>query len=140
MAAEDGADGLPPWMVVGLSLDIRRKPGAAEPGEEPDVTDLHEEGCGELTRTELLESYSRHLLTWIHTWQTEGFGPIHEMLLFRAEGYREPIRLEFAGAVHEGRFAGLDDHGNLLLETGGETRLLDIGAVIETLDTVGRDS
>ena len=133
ISANDDDDGHPDWMVVGLSLDIRRSDRGGEPGQLPDVTDLAEEGCGELTRTELLESYSRHLLTWIHTWQTEGFRPVHDLLVFRAEGYRDPVTIEHAGKTREGRFIGLDDHGNLILETAAGTDMLDVQAAIETI-------
>lgn len=138
MSAQDDADGHPHWMVVGLTLDIRRNHRDGEPGDAPDRTDLVEEGCAELTRTDLLESYARHLLTWIHTWQTDGFRPVHDLLLFRAEGYREPVRLEHAGEVQEGRFIGLDDRGNLLLETGEGTRMLDTLAAIESVAPAGQ--
>lgn len=132
ISAGDDENGHPDWMVVGLSLDIRRSERDQEPGQSPDVTDLVEEGCGEMTRTELLESYSRHLLTWIHTWQTEGFRPVHDLLVFRAEGYRDPVTIEHAGTTREGRFIGLDDHGNLILETQTGTHILDVQAAFET--------
>jgi BirA family transcriptional regulator, biotin operon repressor / biotin---[acetyl-CoA-carboxylase] ligase len=136
ISADDGPDGCPRWMVLGLCVDIRRDRRAAEPGLAPDVTDLVEEGCGELNRTELIESYSRHLLTWIHSWQVDGFGPVHELLLFRSEGYREAVSLEHGGTIVTGRFAGLDDHGNLILETGQGIRLLDVAEAFETVKSV----
>jgi BirA family biotin operon repressor/biotin-[acetyl-CoA-carboxylase] ligase len=137
ISAQDDGEGHPHWMVVGLGLDIRRSRGAGEPGLAPDETDLVEEGCGDLTCTDLLESYSRHLLTWIHTWQTEGFRAVHDLLLFRSEGYREPVTIDFAGTVVEGRFVGLDDHGNLILETASGTRLLEVLDVIDMPKTSG---
>lgn len=140
MAAEDDADGNPRWMVVGLTVDIRRRRAAAEPGNAPDVTDLAEEGCGDLTRTGMLDSYARHLLAWIHTWQTEGFRPVHDLLVFRAEGYREHVMIEFDGTTHEGRFAGLDEHGNLILETADGPRCLFVSEAIETSDMAGTDA
>jgi len=132
MSDDDDANGHPRWMVVGLTLEIRRNKREAEPGREPDVTDLFEEGCGDLNRTELLDSYARHLLTWIHTWETEGFGPAHELMLFRAEGYREQVDVDHAGRRHDGRFAGLDDNGNMILETAEGTIMLDVLDAFET--------
>lgn len=131
MASSDDANGHPDWMVVGLTVEIRRSKRVAEPGLAPDITDLFEEGCVGLTRTELLDSFSRHLLAWIHTWETEGFGPVHELMLFRAEGHRQPVAVDLAGSRHEGRFVGLDDNGNLILETDEGTQMLDVRDAIE---------
>jgi biotin-(acetyl-CoA carboxylase) ligase len=135
VSSSEDATGCPDWMVVGLAVDLRRRRKDAEPGADPGVTDLFEEGCGELTRTELLDSYARHLMAWIHTWETEGFGGVHEMLLFRAQGHREDVVVELAGSVHEGRFVGLDDHGSMILETREGTRLLDVLDAVEIVET-----
>lgn len=109
---------VPDWLVIAIELRHRRGPQDGEPGDTPDVTWLSEEGCAELTRTDLIESYSRHLLTWINSWQDEGFRPVHESWMFRAEGREEDTAIGEGGT-----FVGLDDSGNLLYRTaGGEMR------------------
>lgn len=132
MSPETDTLGAPGWMVVGLDAALRRNHTAGEPGTEPDITDLYEEGCGHIGRTELLEAFSRHFMAWTDIWQDEGFRPVHEMVLLRAEGHREEIELEWGGVRVVGRFAGLDDGGCLILEAAGRTRLLDVLDIAET--------
>ncbi len=136
MSAECDDLGSPRWMVVGLEVDLQAPSGrAAEPGHTPEVTTLADEGCGEITRTELLESVSRHLLTWIHNWEVDGFQEVHASLLYRLEGYREDISVEIGGTTRRGRFTGLDEHGNMLLETGEGSKLLEALWAIDMIDT-----
>jgi BirA family transcriptional regulator, biotin operon repressor / biotin---[acetyl-CoA-carboxylase] ligase len=137
MSAEQDEEGAPRWMVVGLGIDLHhadRRNG--EPGKTPDVTNLYEEGCGDMTRTQLLESFSRHLMTWVHLWETEGFREVHGALLNRLDGYREVVLVEIGGERLAGRFAGLDEAGAMLLETGEGIRLLDMLSVVEIVDPV----
>lgn len=108
----------PDWLVVGVSLAMRGDLSILDPGRDRDHTNLDEEGCAEVDRTSLLDSFCRHFLTWIHTWEEDGFKPVHEAWLFRADGYREEITLAYEGREIKGTFIGLDDHGNLLLKTG----------------------
>ncbi len=125
-------EGAPRWLVIGLDIAIRETDRRApEPGLTPEVTTLHEEGCGEITRTALLESFARHFLTWVHQWETEGFRPVHDMLLFRTEGHREMVTVELGGALHEGRFTGFDEAGNMLLQTDDGARLLSAMEAVE---------
>jgi BirA family transcriptional regulator, biotin operon repressor / biotin---[acetyl-CoA-carboxylase] ligase len=137
MSSRCDESGAPRWMVLGLSIDMQppqRREG--EPGQMPDVTNLYEEGCGDITRTQLLESFSRHLMTWIHLWETEGFREVHQALLFRTDGHRETVVVKLGGERHEGRFSGLDERGAMLLETEAGTRLLDPMSVVEIVDPV----
>ena len=120
----EGDDGAPAWLVVGLDLVLKRDGGRYEPGADPDNTALQEEGCGEVTRTELVESVSRHFLTWVHTWNEEGFRSVHENWLARAEGWQEDISLDWAGEHHAGKFLTIDDEGNLLLK--GEAGMVSL--------------
>lgn len=126
---------VPPWLVVGLWLRHLRRSEDPEPGEAPDITWLSEEGGQELTRTELIESYCRHFLTWLHLWQTGGFRPVHEAWLFRAEGRRSTIAVETPdGTRVEGDFLGLDEGGNLLVkDQGGLVRSLHLVDWVERL-------
>ncbi len=82
-------------------------------------------GGPSFTRTDILQSLSAHFLTWLNIWQDEGFRPVHDQWLFRAEGREAPIRITQGGGSIEGQVMGLDEGANLLLKTpAGEVRSL----------------
>ena len=138
-AAAPTADGeVPDWMTIGLELRHMRKADDPEPGETPDITWLSEEGGSELTRTDIIESFSRHFLTWINMWNDEGFKPVHDSWLFRAEHRDKELTVEHAGVSVSGAFLGLDDSGNLLIKTdSGETQALSLVDIFERPDADG---
>lgn len=119
----------PDWLIVGLNVRMKRRSLDAEPGHDLENTTLEDEGCADLTLTGLVESVSRHFLVWVHTWQEDGFGPVHDAWMARAEGHREEISVSHAGGRYEGRFVGIDDEGSMLLKPAeGESvalRLMD---------------
>ena len=114
---QTGDDGAPLWLVLGVEITISPDLAEPEPGLYVDRTTLYDEGCVELDRTMVMEAWSRHFLTWINTWSDEGFKPVHDAYLFRANGYREEIQMEFDGRQLSGTFIGLDDNGHMLLKT-----------------------
>ncbi len=116
------ANTVPDWMVVGLWLRQSHEEGDPEPGEMPDKTWLSEEGCEELTRTDLIESYSRHFLTWLNNWNEDGFKAIHASWLYRAHENQEEITFELGNKTFSGVMSGLDDNGNLLYSNGETTK------------------
>lgn len=115
------ADGEPDWMVMALSAEISPAAGMVDPGRYVDRTSLWDEGCGGLTRTDLLESFVRHLKTWIHRWETDGVRPVREAWLARAAKPGEAVSCTSGGQEQSGTFLGLDDAGNLMLKAGEET-------------------
>jgi BirA family transcriptional regulator, biotin operon repressor / biotin---[acetyl-CoA-carboxylase] ligase len=120
---------VPEWLVVGAN------PDPAAPREERQDwsrTSLSEEAGSDITRSDILQSVTAHFLTWLNTWQEEGFRPVHDQWLFRAEG-REKLAVVAHGAEGiEGRVRGLDESANLLLETdSGKVRCL---AFIDSVD------
>lgn len=115
----------PLWLVVGIEMRLAPIAGPVEPGDMPDRTSLVDEGAVDLDRTQVLESLARHLLTWIHTWDVDGFAPVLQNWLFRADGYGKRHSVDTPHGVEEGTFLGLDEEGNLLLkrdaQAGGQT-------------------
>ncbi len=101
---------VPDWLVVGIELAISPKQ-RGEPGERPNETSLRGERAF-VTRTELIEALATRLLAWLHAWQTDGFRPIHDHWLFRAEGHLADVDIDGA----RGRVLGLDDTGSMLLK------------------------
>ena len=119
----------PAWLVVGAELDIA---APREDRQEWSRTSLSEEAGPDITRTDILQSLSAHVLTWLNTWQEEGFRPVHDQWLFRAEGREEPIAVAHNGETIAGKVLGLDDSANLLLKTtDGKIRSL---AYIDSAD------
>lgn len=115
----------PGWLVTGFKLVFAR-PNVAG-GDTPDETDLMSEGCGDLTPTDLLESWSRHLLNWISRWEDEGMGPLHTEWSGLAHGMGQDGT--FLGRT--GHFLGLDEKLGLLLRTDGQTMLLPVTDLLE---------
>ncbi len=119
-AATDAPDAVPDWMVVGLHIALSSRRN--DPGERPDETALAEEGCGHLSRVRLLESWSRHMLVWINRWEDDGYRPVFEAWLARADGRGGMVTV----GETTGTFLGIDERGGLLLKTddGPATRPL----------------
>ena len=115
----------PGWLVTGFELVFARPQVAG--GDTPDETDLMSEGCGDLTPTDLLESWSRHLLNWISRWESEGMGPLHAEWSGLAYGMGQDGT--FLGK--SGHFLGLDEKLGLLLRADGQTMLLPVTDLLE---------
>ncbi len=122
-AATSDAGAVPSWQVLGITVAIHGDRSNASPGLRQEVTTLFDEGAVEITTATLAESVSRHLLAWIHRWQEDGFAPVCDSWLARAEGYRQEIAWQLQDGPVAGRFVGLDDRGGLLLarSAGGAT-------------------
>ncbi len=127
----EDAEGIAAWMTVGIGLALKRGTTSVEPGDAPEATALDEEGCGEITRTELVESLSRHFLNWVHTWNEDGFKAVHEGWLAKAENWQQEITLTWDGTEHSGTFITIDDEGNLLLKTEAGMVSLPIAKAVE---------
>ena len=122
-------DDVPDWMIVGIELRLLPH-GEAEPGLSPDRTSLWDEGAVDADGPDLISMLSRHFLSWINRWEGEGFKPLHDAWLFRCDGRGAEIELLGSddAVLGEGRFLGLDETGNLLLQDKGETRALMLSA------------
>ena len=85
-------DGLPAWAVVGAELEVLGDPDDPDPRRHPDRTALREEGFGDTDAMAVLESFTRHFLTWIDRWMDAGFEPVRRVweqrLIRKAEGAR----------------------------------------------------
>lgn len=112
-----GDDEVPEWLVVGIKIELKGKDNDLNPGENMGQTNLLEEGIGDLSQRDLLESFARHFLVWIHTWNEEGFKPVHENWVGRAEARNDEISITRDKTTYSGKFINLDDDGNMLLKT-----------------------
>ncbi|MCA8879833.1 MAG: hypothetical protein KDA73_07710 [Rhodobacteraceae bacterium] len=120
----------PDWLVIAIDVPFRST-GTREPGHTPDVTTLYAEGCGSLTPTAVLESWSRHMLHWIDRWLDDGMARLHRDWSGRAASLGRDVVFDLASSAWAGRFVGLDDRGGMLLKTATETRLLPLTLMLE---------
>ncbi len=139
IVSDEEVDGIPLWMV--LNLEILLTPDVADmnPGENYHRTTMWDEGCGEITRTEILESTSRHLVNVIHTWSEDGFKPVHELWQGRLSKEEALARsLVDSRSIPDGaRFIGVDEIGNGLLSFKDQTKPY---AVVEILNDLRRQA
>jgi BirA family transcriptional regulator, biotin operon repressor / biotin---[acetyl-CoA-carboxylase] ligase len=117
---------IPDWLVTGFELTFTR-PGVTG-GDTPDETDLVSEGCGDLSPTQFLESWSRHLMNWINRWEEDGMAPLHREYAGLVFGMGQDIRV----LGQDGHFLGLDEQLGLLLRGDGQTTVLPISDLLET--------
>jgi biotin-(acetyl-CoA carboxylase) ligase len=121
---------VPDWLAVGVSLS-RHFPKGLAPGEAPEITALDQEGCGDIPRVRLIESWSRHLLTWVHRWEQEGPRPLFDAWLNRAEGRGAETAFAHDGALRRGVFRGLGETGDMILDTAEGVQSLPILSVLD---------
>ena len=74
-------DAPPEWLVFGGM--IRTVSMTDAPGLHPLETALDQEGFGETGSNVLVESFARHLMVRIDTWQEDGFGEVAKDYLMR---------------------------------------------------------
>jgi biotin-(acetyl-CoA carboxylase) ligase len=123
-------------MVAGVEMAMLGAPDRPEPGLAPEQTTLWDEGCADIDPVSLVESIARHFLAWLNIWQDDGFKAVHEAWLARCEERGGELALDHAGKRHHGRFLGLDEDGNLLLQTGQGTTTLDFAVAVERFGSV----
>ena len=102
-AAEDEP---PDWLVFGAMIRTVSM-GEDEPGLNPLVAALEEEGFTDFTSGALVESFARHLMVHIDAWQEHGFGAVAKEYLQRLprdKGVRRDI----------------DENGDLLVRRTGK--------------------
>jgi biotin-(acetyl-CoA carboxylase) ligase len=92
---ETAENAVPPWLVFGAMVRAVIM-GAGDPGLRPDAASLEEEGFDELGSGRLIETFARHMMAWIDTWQADGFQPIAKHYLERLPS-EEPVERSIDG-------------------------------------------
>ncbi len=100
-----GEDDVPDWLVFGAMIRTVSMTDA-EPGLNPLVTALEEEGFTDGLSNHVVESFSRHFMVAIDSWQERGFGAI-------ASDYLARLPLE------KGVRRDIDTNGDLLVRHMG---------------------
>ena len=109
--SEGETDGIPEWMVLGIDFSVLPDMADLNPGLNVEITTMWEEGCGDITRNDLLESIARHMLAVLHSWSEDGFSSIHQQWTGRLF---EQDQLAL-GVGDSTQFMGLDENGNAIL-------------------------
>ena len=127
LSDDDGEDGCPTYLVIHTKIAVHPKPGAADPGFNKDETTLYDEGCFDLNTLQLLESSSRHFMTWLNSWQEEGLKQILQQLDGRMNKDQQ-IKL----GVEEGQYLGMDEQGDAFVKSDGKTHSIAAKDALET--------
>jgi len=119
----------PPWLVFGAMIRTVSMTGI-EPGLNPLSTALEEEGFSDVLSNELVESFARHFMVAIDSWQESGFGEV-------AKEYLARLPLE------KGLRRDIDDNGDLNIRRMGKVEverkaLLPMLAAPSWLDPVSK--
>ncbi|WP_299191048.1 biotin/lipoate--protein ligase family protein [uncultured Litoreibacter sp.] len=115
----------PDWLVIGLSLPLW--PDSDDPGTMPDQTTLYAEGCADVQADALLESWVKHTLVGINTWQEAGAAPLHKDWRGLAHGIGEEITIN--GLT--GTYLGVDERFGMLLRDAETTHLIPLTTLLE---------
>lgn len=101
-----GEDETPPWLVFGGMIRTVSMTGF-EPGLNPLVTALEEEGFTDVMSGHVVESFARHFMVVIDSWQESGFGTV-------AKSYLERLPRE------QGVLRDIDENGDLVVRRMGK--------------------
>lgn len=102
-------DETPPWLVFGGMIRTVSMTGI-EPGLNPLVTALEEEGFTDVLSTQLVESFARSFMLTVDAWQEGGFAAVAKNYLARLP-------------VEQGLRRDIDDNGDLLLRRMGKVEV-----------------
>jgi hypothetical protein len=102
-------DDTPPWLVFGAMIRTVSM-GGAEPGLNPLVTALAEEGFSDAMSDQVVESFARHFMVAIDVWQERGFSAVARSYLGRLP-------------AEKGLRRDIDDNGDLLLRRMGKAEV-----------------
>jgi biotin-(acetyl-CoA carboxylase) ligase len=100
-------DDAPPWLVFGAMIRTVSMTGN-EPGLNPLVTALEDEGFTEGLSNHVVESFARHFMLAIDAWQERGFGAVANNYL---------VRLPAENGVRR----DIDSNGDLLVRRTGQS-------------------
>jgi hypothetical protein len=92
---------VPDWLVFGGMIRTASVAGA-EPGSNPNITALEEEGFGEALSSRVVEGFARNFMVGLDAWREGGFAAV-------ARSYCEYLPRE-QGLRHD-----IDDNGDVLL-------------------------
>lgn len=103
--------GRPPWLVVGLAVNVADAP--AKLGFQ--AASLRQDGESAVGAAELLAGFARRFLAWANRWADEGFDPVRKAWLQRVSVLEREVDLDLGARRCRGRLSDLGPQGELLL-------------------------
>jgi biotin-(acetyl-CoA carboxylase) ligase len=100
----------PDWLVFGAMIRTVSMSGT-DPGLNPLVTALQDEGFSDAMSDQVVESFARHFMVAIDAWQERGFGAV-------VRSYLERLPME------KGLRRDIDDSGDLLIRRMGKAEVV----------------
>jgi BirA family transcriptional regulator, biotin operon repressor / biotin---[acetyl-CoA-carboxylase] ligase len=125
LESEIGENGNLGFLIVGVGINLVSAPSDAE----FPATSVAGEGYRPPEPAAMLEAFARHFDSWARCWRAEGFVPVRSAWRARAGGLGSAIRVRLEDATLHGRFADIDHHGVLLLDTPDGRRRISVGDV-----------
>lgn len=102
-------------VVVGIGLNVNMEKADFDPSHRETATSLREETGRDHSREEVLLSLCGRFEQRYGLFLRDGFAPVREGWLARAEMTGKRIRVLFGDEMREGMFAGIDRDGALLI-------------------------
>ena len=124
-------DGIPEWLVVAIDIGIGRFAEGSEEAADLGITTFEDEGCMGIGADEVVGAFARYLLTWIDRWQKDGFAPARTSWSHRGPKIGQEIELAIGESVIAGRFGGLSDNGNVLIDSDNGAQSIPATALAE---------
>ena len=113
-------ESIPPRVVLGVGVDVASAPQTAL----YPATCLHRQGSG-AQPFDVLAGFCGQLGLWYDRWREAGFAPVRKAWLGYADAIGRPLTVRPAAEQSvEGRFAGIDERGALLLDLSDGRRLV----------------
>lgn len=107
----------PKYLICALMLNVEHHP----PNPEPErFNSIHASGAHEVSCVELLEGFARHFLRWINRWAEDGFEPIRQSWMQRADGLDGAVQFTTPTRPYCGTASGIADNGALVLSVNDQ--------------------
>jgi len=108
------------WLAIGIGVNLAGHPE----GTEFPATSLAQLGIAVPSQDEALTVLAARFAHWYGLWMQGGFESLRMQWLARAKGVGAPIRARLPQETRTGVFEGIDATGALLLNEGGQVRVI----------------
>ncbi|MFT8674530.1 MAG: biotin--[acetyl-CoA-carboxylase] ligase [Acetobacter sp.] len=114
-------------VVIGLGANLLAAPGLAQIGRA--AASLSQ--CGDVPCVQnVAQAVLDRLSVWCRIWREQGFAPLRGAWLERAHPVGTPLVVAGGSTYEEGRFAGLEADGRLMLDTDTGMKTVTTGEIL----------